>query len=91
LVLDVDPPFLAMVEVRLNPAPGPLSALTSYFPYLRILYTIMSIILVLYTAFRAFHDPSRSSPLPLGGVAGGIRRFYLPVVGDLADRWVGEE
>ena len=56
------------------------------------LYLLVSFIVVLYTAFRAFRDPTSSAqPAGMGLSTGYLPRFYLPIIGDLAERWVGEE
>lgn len=51
------------------------------FPsFLRLILLLGSLGITLYTAFRAWKDAQE-----------GLSRFYLPVVGELAERWVGEE
>ncbi|KAI9637515.1 uncharacterized protein MKK02DRAFT_43440 [Dioszegia hungarica] len=52
------------------------------FPsFLRLLLLLGSIGAAGYTAFRAWSDASQ----------GGLSRFYLPYIGEIAERWVGEE
>lgn len=68
-----------------------LSHFLHFWSFLSTLITIGSILLVGYSAWRAFRDPSQAHPGIGGGVGGGLPRFYLPVIGDLADRWVGDE
>jgi len=52
------------------------------FPhFLIIMWNILMIFAVLFMAVRAYRDAND----------GGLDRYRLPVIGDLADRWVGEE
>lgn len=56
------------------------------------LYLFASLAVVLYTAYRAFRDPTSSTQSAGMGLSTGyLPRFYLPIIGDLAERWVGEE
>ncbi|CDZ98071.1 hypothetical protein [Phaffia rhodozyma] len=51
------------------------------FPYwLQSVISFGSFGLVVFMAYRAFVDANR-----------GLERFYLPVLGELAERWVGDE
>ncbi|KAK4683435.1 hypothetical protein P7C73_g6830, partial [Tremellales sp. Uapishka_1] len=51
------------------------------FPtFLRIIFLLASIGVTLYTAFKAWKDAQE-----------GLGRFWLPVIGQVADKWVGEE
>jgi hypothetical protein len=49
--------------------------------FLRLLLLLGSLGVTGYTAFRAWRDASQ----------GGLSRFYLPYIGEIAERWVGEE
>jgi hypothetical protein len=81
----------SQIEPKLTTRPHPPSPASSR------LYLFSSTLVVLYTAYRAFRDPTSAANSPSGGGAGGmlttgyLPRFYLPVIGDLAERWVGEE
>lgn len=91
--------FLAMVTV------SPPSSPPAYFPYPPTmiliptgnssrsrLFLFSSFLVVLYTSFRAFRDPTNAAqPAGMGMSTGYLPRFYLPFIGDLAERWVGEE
>lgn len=60
-----------------------------FWSWLSTIIFIGSILLIGFTAIRAFRDPSQAHP---GGLPGGqLPRYYLPVIGDLAERWVGDE
>ncbi|KAJ9110252.1 hypothetical protein QFC19_001655 [Naganishia cerealis] len=56
------------------------------------LYLILGILLTAYTAFRAFRDPNASPGGPAAQAQaammnnGVLPRFYLPIIGDLAER-----
>ncbi|KAL7415708.1 hypothetical protein BDY24DRAFT_381948 [Mrakia frigida] len=51
-----------------------------FWRFLKWIYVIFEIGAVGYMVFRAYTDANR-----------GLERFYLPVIGDYADRWVGDE
>ncbi|KAI5452898.1 hypothetical protein NCC49_006435 [Naganishia albida] len=74
-----------------------LMRLIGFWSWLRKIFLIFSLTLTGYTAFRAFRDPNTMSVGPQGQAqqammsSGVIPRFYLPVIGDFAERWVGEE
>lgn len=42
--------------------------------------TLASVLSALFMAYRAFRDADA-----------GLARFYLPVIGPLAEQWVGDE
>ncbi|KAH8082776.1 hypothetical protein HD553DRAFT_314203 [Filobasidium floriforme] len=66
--------------------------LIGFWRWLRRLYLFASLAVVLYTAYRAFRDPTSSTQSAGMGLSTGyLPRFYLPIIGDLAERWVGEE
>ena len=51
------------------------------FPHiLRVLILLASIGVTIYTAFRAWKDAQE-----------GLSRFWLPYIGEIAERWVSEE
>lgn len=87
------PPFLPSPSpASCGPLPCRLGPMLTPYPPRRTIYLLASLSLVLYTALRAFRDPSTSSTGFGAARAGpGIPRFYLPIIGDVADRWVGDE
>lgn len=48
--------------------------------FLRVIFIIGAVGVTLYTAFRAWKDAQD-----------GLGRFWLPVIGERADKWVSEE
>ncbi|KAG8852047.1 hypothetical protein FRB96_008965 [Tulasnella sp. 330] len=53
-----------------------------HFPhFLLIILNIIIIGAILFMAFRAYRDANE----------GDLTRYHLPVIGDFADRWVGDE
>ncbi|CAD6581390.1 MAG: hypothetical protein TREMPRED_003000 [Tremellales sp. Tagirdzhanova-0007] len=48
--------------------------------FFRIVLIIISVGVTIYTAFRAWRDAQE-----------GLGRFWLPFIGEIAERWVGEE
>lgn len=52
-----------------------------------------SLAIAVYSAFRAFKDPTTVSAGAGVGInqTGYLPRFYLPIIGDLAEKWVGDE
>ena len=54
-----------------------LIRLPSFF---RVILIIASVGVTIYTAFRAWRDAQE-----------GLGRFWLPFIGEIAERWVGEE
>jgi hypothetical protein len=74
--------------------PNPLIQFSQHLSVISILYIIFGLLLTAYAAFRAFRDPN-ASPAGPGAQAqaammhnGTLPRFYLPSVGDLAERYV---
>ncbi|KAJ9119423.1 hypothetical protein QFC24_005656 [Naganishia onofrii] len=87
-------PFTGRLDVN---AAYRILELASHLSVFSILYIIFGLLLTAYAAFRAFRDPN-ASPAGPGAQAqaammhnGTLPRFYLPIVGDLAERWVGDE
>ena len=65
----------------------PLLALGFFFHLVLVLPRLLQTILLVgsvgvtgYTAFRAWKDAQN-----------GLSRYYLPYIGEMAERWVGEE
>ena len=56
------------------------------------IFLIFGMVLTAYTAFRAFRDPNASPGGPAAQAQaammnnGVLPRFYLPIIGDLAER-----
>ena len=51
------------------------------FPhFLRLIFLLASIGVTVFTSFRAWKDAQE-----------GLSRFWLPVIGEMAERWVSEE
>lgn len=48
--------------------------------FLRTIFILVSVGGVVYTAFRAWKDAQE-----------GLGRFWVPYIGEIAERWVGEE
>lgn len=48
--------------------------------FLRVIFIIASIAATAYTAFRAWRDAQE-----------GLGRFWLPLIGEIAEKWVSEE
>ena len=73
---------------------NPLIQFSQHLSVFSILYIIFGLLLTAYAAFRAFRDPN-ASPAGPGAQAqaammhnGTLPRFYLPIVGDRAERYV---
>lgn len=51
------------------------------FPHwIRVIITLTSLGITLYTAFRAWRDAQE-----------GLGRYWLPYIGEIAEKWVNEE
>jgi len=48
--------------------------------FLQTIFIIASVGITVYTAFRAWKDAQE-----------GLGRFWLPFIGEIAERWVGDE